>query len=67
MPPYCDVRTENGKKIFSGSNFAIIDSSSKKYNFTYDLEAPKGKSPGSKLKNGTWTGMLADVYNGKAD
>ncbi|CAG7733987.1 unnamed protein product, partial [Allacma fusca] len=67
MPPYCDVRTENGKKKFSGANFAIIDYSSKKYNFTYDLEAPKGKSPGTKLKNGTWTGMLADVYNGKAD
>ncbi|CAG7726603.1 unnamed protein product [Allacma fusca] len=66
-PPYCDVRTENGRKIFSGAAFSIIDFSSKKYNFTYDLEAPKGKSTGIKLKNGTWTGMLADVYHGKAD
>ena len=54
-------------KTFGGANYEIIQAASLRCNFTFDLDAPAGKGTGSKLPDGTWTGLFADILYKKSD
>ena len=67
FPPYVFSRFVDGDELFSGANFKIINSSASKCNFTFELDAPPGRGTGSRLPDGTWDGIFAEVFYNRAD
>ncbi|XP_035710421.1 uncharacterized protein LOC118436422 [Folsomia candida] len=45
-----------------GSNYRIFVEASRRFNFTFDLDAPPGKVYAAKLANGTWVGQTGDLF-----
>lgn len=50
-----------------GQQKAILEGIANKHNFTYTLYSAPGGSTGSKLPNGSWSGVMGEILNGRAD
>jgi len=53
--------------IIQGQQKTILEGIAGKYNFTYSLYSSPGGSTGFKLANGSWSGVMGEILNGKAD
>ncbi|CAG7824300.1 unnamed protein product [Allacma fusca] len=65
LPPYMILDKGSGK-IMGGTFCLLFEVVSKYYNFSYDMSTDP-KPTGSLLPNGSWTGMMGDIYHGKKD
>jgi hypothetical protein len=63
FPPYSFKMPNKGG--YDGIHYRLLESSAKKFNFTFTISTPEWKSTGIQLSNGTWTGMMGDLlYRG---
>ncbi|CAG7833063.1 unnamed protein product [Allacma fusca] len=64
--PYM-IRKNSKGKIIGGMHFVFMETISKCYNFSYELEATPGRGTGHQLTNGTWTHLMGDIVHGQKD
>ncbi|XP_071520481.1 probable glutamate receptor [Panulirus ornatus] len=62
-PPYITL-VKDGRTIVqaTGILMELLDTFSESYNFTYTLKLPDDDQWGSQQDDGTWTGMVGEVY-----
>ncbi|XP_037797071.1 glutamate receptor ionotropic, delta-1-like [Penaeus monodon] len=62
-PPYVSL-VKDGRRVAAASGILIevLDSMAEIYNFTYTLKLPDDDQWGSLKKDGSWTGMVGEVY-----
>ncbi|XP_047485456.1 glutamate receptor ionotropic, kainate glr-3-like isoform X2 [Penaeus chinensis] len=67
-PPYVSL-VKDGRRVAAASGILIevLDSMAEIYNFTYTLKLPDDDQWGSLKKDGSWTGMVGEVYRGEQE
>ncbi|CAL8109214.1 unnamed protein product [Orchesella dallaii] len=63
-PPYYFISGVNpdGTEIFDGTHYRIFNESFQKFNYTMNVEKTSGDVYGDLLPNGTWVGMIGNLY-----
>ncbi|XP_042889540.1 glutamate receptor-like [Penaeus japonicus] len=67
-PPYVSL-VKDGRRVAAATGILIevLDSMAEYFNFTYTLKLPDDDQWGSLKKDGTWTGMVGEVYRGEQE
>ncbi|XP_023244368.1 uncharacterized protein LOC111642273, partial [Centruroides sculpturatus] len=62
ISPYCEVYTRNNQLIVDGPDFKILSIVAQKLkNIKFEIIQPIEKKFGSKLKDGSWNGIMGRV------
>lgn len=70
VPPYHFIAGMDRKEraVYDGSHVRLLHAASQLFNFSFELYSDdQAMSYGEILQNGSWTGMLGDVYSGEYD
>ena len=66
-PPYMEIHRSNGSYRYGGYLFALWEIIAHELNLRYTIDSPADRSYGNLDKNGTWSGMIGELANGRAD